>query len=88
MKRRASRAFARPMGRIAVGAVVLAVQMWPLATASAAGARAGEPETTLMDVSILVDESGSLNDADVTEWARKTADLTGTQGRALRRFEQ
>ncbi|MDR7251241.1 arylsulfatase A-like enzyme [Nocardioides sp. BE266] len=30
----------------------------------------------------------SLGDADVSDWARKTSELTQTQGRALRRFEQ
>ncbi|MFA1548394.1 choice-of-anchor X domain-containing protein [Actinomadura chokoriensis] len=55
------------MGRIAVGAAVLAVQMLPLAAADAAGARAAGPEPMAMDVSILVDESGSLSDADVRE---------------------
>ncbi|MGP4024032.1 hypothetical protein [Actinomadura sp. 3N407] len=53
--------------------------MWPLAASAAANSAAnaaastavstaaGAPEPTLMDVSILVDESGSLSDADVHE---------------------
>ena len=30
----------------------------------------------------------SLHDADVSEWARRTGQLWGSQGRALRRLEQ
>jgi hypothetical protein len=30
----------------------------------------------------------SLRDADVSAWARKTGELWGSQGRALRRLEQ
>ncbi|XRQ12187.1 choice-of-anchor X domain-containing protein [Actinomadura welshii] len=52
--------------------LVLVVQLRPLAANASAGAAgppagapAAAPEPTLMDVSILVDESGSLSEADV-----------------------
>ncbi|MEV4670739.1 vWA domain-containing protein [Actinomadura sp. NPDC049382] len=63
------RAYACPV-RITMAAVVTAVQLGPLAVPAAAVGTAGPaaaPEPTLMDVSILVDESGSLSDADVRE---------------------
>ncbi|TYC17715.1 VWA domain-containing protein [Actinomadura syzygii] len=75
MMPRRRRAFVRPTGRVALIAALLTGQLIPLApvraesgtvaSITAAGARAGAPEPTLMDVSILVDESGSLSDADV-----------------------
>ncbi|MEU8346431.1 vWA domain-containing protein [Spirillospora sp. NPDC048832] len=74
------RASACPL-RITMAAVVTAVQLGPLAAPAAAAPAAARaagpaaraagptaaPEPTLMDVSILVDESGSLSDADVRE---------------------
>ena len=47
---------------------------------------AGEWE--LYDLARDPHQLASLRDADVSEWARKTGELWGSQGRALRRLEQ
>jgi len=47
---------------------------------------AGEWE--LYDLANDPHQLASLRDADVSEWARKTGELWGSQGRDLRRLEQ
>jgi len=47
---------------------------------------AGEWE--LYDLDADPHQLASIRDADVSTWARKTGDLWGSQGRALRRLEQ
>jgi arylsulfatase A-like enzyme len=49
---------------------------------------AGTGEWELYDLERDPHQLTSLRDADVTELARKTAELSGAQGRAFRRFEQ
>ena len=48
----------------------------------------GTGEWELYDLERDPHQLASLHDADVSEWARKTGQLSGTQGLALRRLEQ
>ena len=48
----------------------------------------GTGEWELYDLERDPHQLASLRDADVSEWARKTGSLSGTQGPALRRLEQ
>src|SRR2546428_13523869 len=62
--------FARFSIILAALAMLLASSIWPATIARAAG-----PHTTLMDVVILVDESGSLSASDVQEEIKATATI-------------
>ena len=48
----------------------------------------GDGEWELYDLASDPHQLASLPDADVSAWARKTGELWGSQGRALRRLEQ
>jgi hypothetical protein len=49
---------------------------------------AGTGEWELYDLERDPHQLSSIRDADVTELSRRTAELSGAQGRAFRRFEQ
>jgi hypothetical protein len=77
MMRRAGVGFARLLNLLTVLMALAAAVFWPAVQAGAAvpASRLSAPEPTLMDVAILVDESGSLSPADVREEIKATATI-------------